>query len=138
MSATFHILDDESPPNAPPTIAITSPTASGIFEAHSRFVTLSGTASDDRGVTEVFWADDRGNEGAAQGTTNWVVPSIPIGDGTTTIRVFARDVLFYDSTATLTVTAPAAFTSLLAEGATGAFFDLDILIANPNEDRRRR
>ena len=40
--------------------------------------------------------------------------------------------LFFDSTATLTVTlAPAAFTSLLAEGATGEFFDLDILLANP-------
>jgi hypothetical protein len=66
-STTLRILDDESPPNAPPTVAITTPTATGTFEAHSRFITLSGTASDDRGVTAVFWADDRGNEGPCKG-----------------------------------------------------------------------
>ncbi len=44
----------------------------------------------------------------------------------------ARDVKGTVGQAALTVTLTAPFTYLLAEGATGSFFDLDILIANPN------
>ena len=52
---------------------------------------LSGTASDNVGVTQVTWVNDRGGNGVVAGTTNWSVSSIPLVSGTNTITVQARD-----------------------------------------------
>jgi len=52
---------------------------------------LGGTASDNVGVTQVIWVNDRGGSGSASGTTNWSVSSIPLAGGTNTITVQARD-----------------------------------------------
>jgi Domain of unknown function (DUF4394)/Calx-beta domain/Bacterial Ig domain len=132
-STAIIIVDPDAPPNAKPTATITTPTSSDTYEAHSRFVSVGGTAADDRGVSQVYWYDNHGNEGLAQGTTNWVIPSYELPNGTTTITVRAQDALAVASDPVkLTITlVPASFTSLLAEGATGGFFDLDILLANP-------
>ena len=96
-----------------------------------RVITLAGTAADAGGIQSVTWANDRGGSGAAAGTTNWTAPDIPLQSGVNVITVTAQDASGNSASDTLTVTVD-AFTYLLAEGATGTFFDLDVLIANPN------
>ena len=56
--------DDHRARRANATLAVTAST-----------LALSGTASDNVGVTQVSWANDRGGSGNASGTTSWSVSS---------------------------------------------------------------
>ena len=116
---------------APPTITITSPTADPTTIATAPFITLAGTAADDAGIASITWANDRGGAGTATGTASWTAADIPLQAGVNVISVTAQDTSANRTTDTLTVTVT-VFTYTLAEGATGTFFDLDILVANPN------
>jgi Putative Ig domain/Bacterial Ig domain len=88
----------------PPTIAITGPTSASTYTTTSTSVPLSGTASDNVGVTQVTWVNDRGGNGIAAGTSNWSVSSIPLVTGTNTITVQARDAAGNLANDVLTVT----------------------------------
>ena len=116
---------------APPVITITSPTADPTFTSEASSITLAGTATDDTGIASVTWVNNRGGSGAASGTTSWTASGIPLAGGVNIIAVTATDLTGNSTTDTLTVTVT-QLTYLLAEGSTGAFFDLDVLIANPN------
>ena len=135
--ATIRITDDDAASPSAPAIAITAPTSEPTMIVSSSFVDLAGTASDDTGIVSVTWSDSTGQSGTAQGTTAWQIPAIPLREQTTTITVKARDDSGAEAVDTLIVTR-GAFASLLAEGATGSFFDLDILLANPEAAPRRR
>jgi Ca2+-binding RTX toxin-like protein len=115
----------------PPTITITSPTADPTFASAAATITLAGTAADDTGVTSVSWVNNRGGSGTATGTTSWTAAEIPLAGGANLIAVTATDASGNATTDTITVTVT-QLTYLLAEGSTGGFFDLDVLIANPN------
>ena len=65
---------------------------------------ISGTASDNVGVTTVTWSNDRGGSGTASGTTNWSVSGISLQSGTNVITVTAKDAANNTGTDTLTVT----------------------------------
>ena len=116
---------------APPVITITSPTADPTFTSAASSITLAGTASDDTGIASVTWVNNRGGSGSASGTTSWTASGIPLAGGANIIAVTATDLTGNSTTDTLTVTVT-QLTYHLAEGSTGAFFDLDLLIANPN------
>jgi Putative Ig domain/Glucodextranase, domain B/Bacterial Ig domain len=88
----------------PPTISITGPTSASTYATTSTSTPLSGTASDNVGVTQVTWVNDRGGNGVASGTTNWSVASIPLLTGTNTITVQARDAAGNLANDVLTVT----------------------------------
>lgn len=94
-----------------PTIAVTSPVRTGSYSTTAAFVTLSGTAADDVGVTSVTFANSRGGSGTAAGTTAWSVV-VPIVAGSNVITMTARDASGKSSATTITVnydtTAPAA------------------------------
>ena len=118
---------------SPPSITITTPTTGATYAASQAFVTLAGTASDATGIAAVTWVSNRGPSGTASGTTAWTAAQIPLSPGANVITVTARDADTPSSTATATITVTVGSLSYyLAEGATGAFWDLDILIANPN------
>ncbi len=131
MQAVVSILDDDGP-NPLPSIAITSPTSSPTLTAHSSFITLAGTAS--AGVVSVKWstAGPYGvfASGTAVGTTNWTAANIPLHAGLNGLTVQATDASGATNIAVLTVTVR-DLQYALAEGATGGFFDTDILLANP-------
>jgi hypothetical protein len=116
-----------------PTLTIESPADASITAA-TPFISLSGTAADSEGVTSVTWESSRGLDGTAtgttSGTTNWSA-DIPVQSGNNTIIVTATDAQGNTGSDVLRVTVN-AFTYTMAEGATGSFFDTDILIANPN------
>ena len=94
----------------PPTITITGPTSASTYTTTSTSMPLSGTASDNVGVTQVIWVNDRGGNGVASGTSNWSVSSIPLVTGTNTITVQARDAAGNVANDVLTVTRSTAVT----------------------------
>lgn len=139
---TFVWIQDNDGPDALPSIALTSPTTEATFAARGSFITLTGTALDDVGVASVTWSNHRNRpsglqelngEGTAVGTTNWTAANIPLFAGTNVLTVRAFDTAGGSSAVVLTVTVNELLYSL-AEGATGTFFETDILLANPNNE----
>lgn len=128
--ATVVILDNDNPDIAP-TISIVSPTTDPGFAATSPFITLAGTAADASGIASVSWVSDRGVSGAASGTTDWSAAGIPLFPGANTITVRATDTTGSSGIDVITVSLDSLLYTL-AEGATGDFFDLDVLLANPH------
>jgi hypothetical protein len=91
------------PDTTPPTVAVTAPTSGATYTTNATPLTLSGTASDNVGVTAVAWSSDRGGSGSASGTTTWSASGIALSPGTNVITVTARDAANNPGTATLTV-----------------------------------
>ncbi len=88
----------------PPTLTITSPPGS----ATSSPLTVTGTASDAGGVSQVTWSNAlTGQSGTATGTTNWSA-DIPLADGSNPITVTVTDSAGNPTSQTFTVsyTAP--------------------------------
>ena len=110
----------------PPTITITSPVASGgTYSTGSATVTVSGTASDNVGVVDVIWDNNRGGGGLASGTTSWSASGIALQTGSNVITAHAFDAAGNTKTASITVnytvdtTPPSiAITSPVASGQT--------------------
>jgi Ca2+-binding RTX toxin-like protein len=127
----FETLANQNTLGGIPTLTINSPTADPTIAVTTPFVSLAGTAADDVAVTSVTWVNDRGGSGDASGTTSWSAANIPLQAGVNVITVSANDAQGNAGGDTLTVTVD-ALTYTMAEGATGTFFDTDILIANPN------
>src|SRR6185436_15194273 len=110
------------------------PGAASALTATTPLVTLTGTAADANGIARVTWTNDRGGAGTTKGTTAWTADGIPLKAGLNTITITATD--RDDQTGAVASTASAqllvtvdAFTYYLAEGATGPFFDFDLLLA---------
>jgi len=93
-----------APSPGSPTASITSPTSSSSYTAPNSTVSLSGTASDDVGVTRVTWSNNRGGSGTASGTSSWSASSISLSTGSNVITVTASDAAGNTGTTTLTVT----------------------------------
>ncbi len=87
-----------------PTIAITNPTSSLYFTNATATINLSGTASDNTGVTLVTWQNYSGGIGVATGTNSWSITSIPLKYGMNDIFVTAYDAAGNSTNATLVVT----------------------------------
>jgi hypothetical protein len=87
-----------------PTVTITGPTSGSTYTVTSTSITLTGTSADNVGVTQITWANERGGNGTASGTTNWTSGSIPLRRGTNVITITARDAAGNVATDTLTVT----------------------------------
>ncbi len=80
-----------SPPGggAPPSLQITVPGTS-IVSTSSASLTVSGTASDAAGLSQVTWSTSNGDAGVAAGTTSWRA-SVPLLVGDTVIVIRAYD-----------------------------------------------
>jgi hypothetical protein len=137
-TSTLTIVDNDPVTGDAPTIEITAPTTETTHTASSVFITLGGTAADTNGgtVTSVAWASDRGfhgtaSIGAAAASVDWFAADVQLAPGVNTITVTATDNADNLATDTIVVTVN-DLSYYLAEGATGTFFDLDLLLANPN------
>jgi hypothetical protein len=87
-----------------PTIGITSPTAAPTYSTTTNPLDISGTASDNIGLTSVTWANTTtGTTGTAVGTSVWTA-SIPLASGPNVVVVTASDGVGNTATDTLTVT----------------------------------
>jgi hypothetical protein len=94
----------------PPTVAITSPTSGSTYSTPTSSLTLGGTASDNVGVTQVTWANNRGGSGTATGTTSWTAGGIVLQSGANVLTVTAKDAAGNTKAAVLTVTLTGTFT----------------------------
>ena len=95
--------------NVAPILTVTVPTTASTYAADSPFVTLGGTAWDDRRVALVEWLSDKMGNGVASGTDNWLA-GVPLVAGVNTITIRARDEAGNVSTKTIHVKAkPQAF-----------------------------
>jgi Bacterial Ig domain len=92
------------PETVNPVIAIATPTANATHTSTSATVDLSGTATDNVGVTQVTWSNDRGGSGTAGGTTNWTINGVALLSGQNVLTLTARDAAGNTGTDTLTVT----------------------------------
>jgi len=100
-----------APDTSAPTVALGSPTSGGSYATGTSVLTVSGTATDNVGVTQVAWSNDRGGSGTASGTTSWKASSIQLSAGTNTLTFTARDAAGNHSSKTLMVTYNAPDTS---------------------------
>ena len=64
---------------------------------------MAGTASDNVGVTQVSWTNDRGGSGTAVGTTEWTINAVALQPGANVVTVSARDAAGNVATSTLAV-----------------------------------
>jgi hypothetical protein len=87
----------------PPAVTISGPTSGTSYSAASSPLSISGSASDNVGVSQVSWVTDRGASGNASGTTNWTA-GVALQSGTNIVTVTARDAAGNKSTDVLTVT----------------------------------
>jgi hypothetical protein len=87
-----------------PVVTITSPTSQPTYGTTAGTLNFSGTASDNIGVSQVTWSNDRGGSGTASGTTSWSVVGAVLQSGVNIITVTARDGANNSSTDTITVT----------------------------------
>ncbi len=120
-SAAMDLTIAEAADTAAPVVAIVAPTAAATYAAGSASLTLSGTASDAVGVTQVSWVNHRGGSGTASGTTAWTASGIQLQNGQNLLTVTARDAAGNTATDTLTVTysapvQPAAATPVSPSG----------------------
>ena len=93
-----------APDTTAPAVTIGGPTSAATYTSTSSGLTISGTASDNVGVTQVTWATDRGAAGTASGTTTWSASGVALQSGANIVSVTARDAAGNRSTDTLTVT----------------------------------
>jgi YD repeat-containing protein len=87
-----------------PNISITSPTTASSYTNTTATINLSGTASDNTGVTFVTWQNYSGGIGVASGTNSWSITGIPLKYGVNSISVTAYDAAGNSSFADLVVT----------------------------------
>jgi hypothetical protein len=87
-----------------PTLLVTTPSV-GVISTTSATLTLSGTAADNVGVTEVVWLSGT-RSGRAQGTTAWRIPDFPLERGINSILIRAFDAAGNMSWRSLTITRP--------------------------------
>ena len=88
----------------PPVIAITSPTTGSGYTNSTATINLSGTASDNVGVTLVTWQNYSGGLGTATGTNSWSITGIPLKPGENDLVLTAWDAAGNSSIAILIVT----------------------------------
>jgi hypothetical protein len=90
--------------NVDPVIAISGPSSNGTFASYADNVILSGTATDNVGVTRVTWSLNGGAASDVTGLAMWTTPVIQLDEGDNIVTVTATDAAGNQASALLTVT----------------------------------
>ena len=110
-----------------PTVGITSPTSDNKCPANASPFAIGGWASDNVGVVQVTWSNNRGGSGTCSGTSWWDA-SVPLFSGQNSITIAARDVAGNVATDSIVVTyVPGAPVSIL--GAKSAVENASVYVA---------
>jgi hypothetical protein len=86
-----------------PTLAVTSPARTSVLTSAAT-ITISGTATDNVGVTSVAWTTSMGGSGSASGAPAWKTGAIPLAKGTNQIVIRAFDAAGNSAWRSVTVT----------------------------------
>jgi hypothetical protein len=95
-----------APDTSAPTVLLSSPTSGGSYTTESASMMVTGTATDNVGVTQVAWSNDRGGSGTAPIDDNgsWTVGNIALYEGPNNLTFEARDAAGNQGSRSLTVT----------------------------------
>jgi len=96
-----------------PSIRILSPATTGTYSTTASSVSINGDASDDVGVTQISWQNDRGGSGQATPGSNWSINGIALQLGDNRITVTARDESGKSGSAAITVSYVSSSTTTL-------------------------
>jgi len=80
----------QRPVRAAPVVSVAIPTSDSTFTTSDVIILIGGTASDDRGVSAVYWTNGRGGSGRATGTDQWVA-AVLLRSGRNDITITAVD-----------------------------------------------
>ena len=120
-----------------PSIAITNPTSGYFFTTSNATINLSGTASDNTGVTLVTWQNYVGiigvGIGDASGTNSWSITGIPLQLGDNGIDVTAYDAAGNTADVFLDVTYTPPVMPTLQVGRTGSSLNLSWPLASAGD-----
>jgi hypothetical protein len=105
----------QQPPAVPPTESTASSDKSApilrlrfpattIFSTSAATAKISGTASDNVGVTSIVWTASGGRSGVANGTTTWTIPDLALHPGDNSVVIRAYDQAGNSSWRSLTIT----------------------------------
>ena len=97
--AVQELYASRSASNPPPAPAPASP-----LVLSTPAISLSGTVSGGSGAMQVTWKTSAGISGTAQGSSNWIIPSVPLIAGGNVITIAAQDSLNNLVTNSVTVT----------------------------------
>lgn len=93
-----------TPPPAPAPLVLTvqspAPTSSTVASS----IAIYGSTSGGTGPVQISWHSDGGYIGAATGSPNWTITSIPLGPGANAITITALDSSGHVATQTIIVT----------------------------------
>jgi hypothetical protein len=98
------VVTYSAPDTSAPTVSLSTPTSGGSYVADSAAMMVTGTATDNVGVSRVVWANDRGGSGTASGTGSWTAGNIALSEGTNTLTFTAEDAAGNRGSLNLTVT----------------------------------
>ena len=76
-----------TPPVSPLVLAVIAPPSS----SSASYVSISGATSGGSGNVQVSWTTASGTSGIAQGSSNWLIPSILLSTGNNIITITAQD-----------------------------------------------
>jgi hypothetical protein len=76
-----------APPVSPLVLAVIAPPSS----TTASYIAISGTTSGGSGNVQVSWTASGGWSGVAQGSSNWLIPSIPLSAGNNIVTITAQD-----------------------------------------------
>lgn len=89
-SDTITVTYNAPPDTESPQAVITNPAVTP-YTSGTGTVTVSGTASDNAGVSQVTWSNNRGGSGNAVGTLDWAIAAIVLRGGENVITITAID-----------------------------------------------
>ncbi|MSU64296.1 MAG: hypothetical protein EXS31_18225 [Pedosphaera sp.] len=105
MTAPSYAVNWNAPSDTSnPTMTISTPTSNPTLSTTTGSINLTGTSSDDVGVVQVLWSNDRGGSGSASGTTSWAINTLALQPGINVLTVTARDAVGNLGSHILTVT----------------------------------
>ena len=88
----------------PPTVTISGPSNQGIYTTTNGSVTLRGTASDNLGISDISWSNDKGGTGSIPISENWSYNNVALTPGDNLISVTVTDGAGLTDKETITVT----------------------------------
>ena len=83
--------DQEAEAQTGLSLRITNPGDVELIQTPDIVVNISGTASSDVDILHVMWKNDRGGQGQANGTENWITGNIVLQLGQNNITITAKD-----------------------------------------------
>lgn len=97
------IPEQPAPDTTAPSLALTSPARTSVLTMAASIV-VSGTATDNVGVTSVAWTTSMGGSGTATGLPAWKTGAIPLAKGANQIVIRAYDAAGNSAWRSITVT----------------------------------